>query len=48
MKGFETGIYLRTSGGKLEEYGCAMPKTPTDNKFGVAIEEIRAAIGIAK
>ena len=25
MKGFETGIYLRTSGGKIEEYGCEMP-----------------------
>ena len=23
MKGFETGIFLRTKGGSLEEYGCS-------------------------
>ena len=22
MRGFETGIFLRTKGGKIEEYGC--------------------------
>ena len=22
MRGFETGLFLRTKGGKIEEYGC--------------------------
>ena len=39
MKGFETGIYLRTKGGTVEEYGCAVPKD-AENKFSVAIDEI--------
>ena len=39
MKGFETGIYLRTKGGSIEDYGCSVPKD-ADNKFSVAIDEI--------
>ena len=25
MRGFETGLFLRTKGGTIEEYGCAAP-----------------------
>ena len=27
LQGFETGIFLRTKGGKVEEYGCSLPKS---------------------
>ena len=30
MKGFETGIFMRTKGGKVEEYGCA-PANDSDS-----------------
>ena len=26
MKGFETGILLRTKNGKIEDFGCEIPK----------------------
>ena len=47
MKGFETGIYLRTKGGTIEEYGCSIPED-ANNKFSVAIEEVQQAIWMAK
>ena len=27
LQGFETGIFLRTKGGHVEEYGCSLPKS---------------------
>ena len=47
MKGFETGIFLRTKGGKVEEYGCSAPDD-ADNQVSMAIEMIRTAIINAK
>ena len=26
MKGFETGLFLRSKNGNVEEYGCVVPK----------------------
>ena len=47
MKGFETGILLRTKGGKVEEYGCSAPDD-ADSQVSAAIEMIRSAISSAK
>ena len=46
MKGFETGIFLRTKGGNAEEYGCKVPDD--ESEFSAGIEMIRAAIDNAK
>ena len=46
IKGFETGIYLRTKGGSSEDYGCQIPDE-AENKFSVAIDEIRSTLEIA-
>ena len=32
MKGFETGLFLRSKNGNVEEYGCTVPK---DANMGV-------------
>ena len=32
MRGFETGLFLRSKNGKVEEYGC---EVPTDSNKGV-------------
>ena len=48
MKGFETGIYMRTSGGQKEEYGCSMPEGYQDNKFSAGIESMKAAFNAQK
>merc|ERR1712151_1109045 len=47
MKGFETGIFLRTKGGKVEEYGCKEAEQ-ADNSVVSTIETIRMAISNAK
>ena len=47
MKGFETGIFLRTKGGKVEEYGCKEAEI-SDNTVISTIETIRMAISNAK
>ena len=48
MKGFETGIFLRTKGGSVEEYGCKPADGSTGGTAGVTIETIRMAISNAK
>ena len=48
MKGFETGIYMRTRGGQKEEYGCAMPEGHEDNKLAAGIEQMRQALNAQK
>ena len=47
MKGFETGIFMRTKGGKVEDYGCT-PTDDTNDATAMGIEMIRQAIINAK
>ena len=47
MKGFETGIMMRTKDGKLEDYGCVVPEDlKNDNQ--VIFDTILAALGTVK
>ena len=48
MKGFETGIFLRTKGGSVEEYGCKPADGATGGGAANTIETIRMAISNAK
>ena len=41
MKGFETGIYLRTSGSDVQEYGCKMPEKSKNNSYARMIGRIK-------
>ena len=43
MRGFETGLFLRTKGGTIEEYGCVMP-VGTNNAAVKAFETIKTNI----
>jgi hypothetical protein len=47
MRGFETGLFLRTKGGSVEEYGC---KVPTESSKGAkgAFDMIKMNIEMAK
>ena len=46
MRGFETGLFLRTKGGTVEEYGCT-PPTDTNKKAGNAFEMVKSNIELA-
>ena len=48
MKGFETGIFIRTKGGKPEDYGCSEFKEDNADAVTSGIEAIRNAILLAK
>ena len=37
MKGFETGLFLRSKNGNVEEYGCVVPKE-ANNQMKMAFE----------
>ena len=37
MKGFETGLFLRSKNGNVEEYGCVVPKE-ANNQVKMAFE----------
>ena len=43
MRGFETGLFLRSKGGSIEEYGCVMPSN-SNNKATQAFEMIKTNI----
>ena len=47
MRGFETGLFLRTKGGDIEEYGC---KVSNDSNKGVrgAFDMIKSNLDLAK
>ena len=47
MRGFETGLFLRTKNGKVEEYGCEVP-TEANNSVKAAFEQIKTSINMAK
>ena len=47
MKGFETGIFIRTKGGTPEDYGCSFIEEG-DDAISAGIEAIRNAIIGAK
>ena len=47
MKGFETGIMMRSKNGKLEDYSCVIPDD-FDNEFKDVFETITAALDTVK
>ena len=47
MKGFETGIFIRTKGGSPADYGCTI-EDDTEDQISAAIVVIRTAIANAK
>ena len=47
MRGFETGLFLRTKGGSIEEYGCAAPATEHDNSKDNVFAQVKSAISTA-
>ena len=47
MRGFETGLFLRSKGGTIEEYGCAMPED-VSGVGASAMEAIKTQIELAK
>ena len=46
MRGFETGLFLRSKGGNVEEYGCAMPSVD-NSSIKMAFDMIRNNINMA-
>ena len=48
MKGYETGIFLRTKGGSVEEYGCKPAEGVDSSGASNAIDTIQMAISTAK
>ena len=47
MKGFETGIFIRTKGTSPADYGCSVDQD-SDDQISAAIVVIRTAIANAK
>ena len=47
MRGFETGLFLRTKGGSVEEYGCAGSLTTDDKINDSVFKQIKSAINTA-
>ena len=47
MKGFETGIMMRTKNSKIDEFGCTVPDDKK-SKFGVVFEGINFAMEAVK
>mmetsp|Transcript_31309 Transcript_31309/g.41435 ORF Transcript_31309/g.41435 Transcript_31309/m.41435 type:complete len:138 (-) Transcript_31309:352-765(-) len=47
MRGFETGLFLRTKGGSVEEYGCAAPASTSNAKSEGVFKKVRSAIDTA-
>merc|ERR1712157_588299 len=48
MRGFETGLFLRSKGGDVNEYGCTEPQSMTGNASKKAIDTIKNSIEMAK
>ena len=48
MRGFETGLFLRTKGGTIDEYGCAIRETKKKDSTREAFEMIKSNIDIAR
>lgn len=47
MRGFETGLFLRTKGGSIEEYGCAGSLTSDEKINDSVFKQIKSAIKTA-
>ena len=47
MRGFETGLFLRTKGGSVEEYGCTV-KAERNSSTKAAFDMIKNNIDIAR
>ena len=51
MRGFETGLFLRTKGGSVEEYGCSVPKEADEGSryvFTMVTDNIKMAMSSLK
>ena len=48
MRGFETGLFLRTKGGTVEEYGCSVRENKKKDSTKAAFEMIKNNIDIAR
>ena len=48
MRGFETGLFLRTKGGTIEEYGCRVPTDGQNKKAKTAFDLISSNIEMAR
>ena len=47
MRGFETGLFLRSKNGNVEDYGCVIPKE-ANNSVKMAFDQIKMGIDTAK
>ena len=48
MRGFETGLFLRTKGGTIDEYGCAIRESKSKDKTKEAFDMIKSGIDTAR
>ena len=48
MKGFETGVLMRSKDGELEDFGCSIPDHVIGNEAEKIFETVRSAFGAAK
>ena len=48
MRGFETGLFLRTKGGSVEEYGCQMPEDIGKQSMQKAFDVVKSNINMAR
>ena len=47
MRGFETGLFLRSKNGDVADYGCEIPKE-ANNAAKMAFDQIKMSIEMAK
>ena len=47
MRGFETGLFLRTKGGSVAEYGCKDPTARVGDKGSGVFDTIKTAVNAA-
>ena len=48
MRGFETGLFLRSKQGNVEDYGCIVPTEGSNKMTKAAFDQIKKSIGMAK
>ena len=48
MRGFETGLFLRSKGGKIEEFGCEYDESKATAGSKMALDQIKNSINMAK
>ena len=48
MRGFETGLFLRSKGGSIEEFGCKYDEESASAASKAALDQIKNSINMAK